>query len=248
MGDAFVEVEFQRFWRRLQQLGLNAYESRSYLVLLGHPKFKALELAARAQLNVGMCRMAQKRYADAGAALLVVPYTYDYPELNALALLEAARAFSENKQPGQAVRLLDSLTGGLAGLRVAVLGAAYRAGVKETAFSGVFAITRELGRRAALPLVHDPLYTESELCGLGFVPYCLGEPCNAAIVHTDHPEYSTLTPADLPGIRALVDGRAIIDPRPWSSVPLHVLGIGGPAQPAGERAHRQPRTQRAGRG
>src|SRR6266704_6207287 len=45
-----VEVEFQRFWRRLQQLGLNAYESRSYLVLLGHPKFKALELAARARV------------------------------------------------------------------------------------------------------------------------------------------------------------------------------------------------------
>src|SRR5438477_10656813 len=50
MADAFVEVEFHRFWRRLQQLGLNAYESRSYLVLLGHPKFKALELAARAHV------------------------------------------------------------------------------------------------------------------------------------------------------------------------------------------------------
>src|SRR6202049_918766 len=49
MGD-LVEVEFQRFWRRLQQLGLNAYESRSYLVLLGHPRFKALELAARAHV------------------------------------------------------------------------------------------------------------------------------------------------------------------------------------------------------
>src|SRR5271157_2016359 len=50
MADAFVEVEFQRFWRRLQQLGLNAYESRSYLVLLGHPRFKALELAARSHV------------------------------------------------------------------------------------------------------------------------------------------------------------------------------------------------------
>src|SRR5260370_5506286 len=44
------EVDFPRFWGRLQQLGLNAYESRSYLVLLGHPKFKALELAARAHV------------------------------------------------------------------------------------------------------------------------------------------------------------------------------------------------------
>src|SRR5919202_5727304 len=50
MSDDFAGVEFQRFWKRLQQLGLNAYESRSYLVLLGHPKFKALELAARAHV------------------------------------------------------------------------------------------------------------------------------------------------------------------------------------------------------
>src|SRR6201990_3174227 len=50
MSEELAEVDFQRFWRRLQQLGLNAYESRSYLVLLGHAKFKALELAARAHV------------------------------------------------------------------------------------------------------------------------------------------------------------------------------------------------------
>ncbi len=50
MNDDNGDVGFQRFWRRLQQLGLNAYESRSYLVLMGHPKFKALELAARAHV------------------------------------------------------------------------------------------------------------------------------------------------------------------------------------------------------
>lgn len=50
MSEESAEVDFQRFWRRLQQLGLNAYESRSYLVLLGHHKFKALELAARAHV------------------------------------------------------------------------------------------------------------------------------------------------------------------------------------------------------
>lgn len=50
MSEELAEGDFQRFWRRLQQIGLNAYESRSYLVLLGHPKFKALELAARARV------------------------------------------------------------------------------------------------------------------------------------------------------------------------------------------------------
>lgn len=42
--------DFQLSWRKLQQVGLNAYEARSYLVLIGHPRFKALELAARSHV------------------------------------------------------------------------------------------------------------------------------------------------------------------------------------------------------
>src|SRR5215469_7784868 len=45
-----LDQEFRRFWQRLQSMGLNAYEARSYLVLVGHPRFKALELAARAHV------------------------------------------------------------------------------------------------------------------------------------------------------------------------------------------------------
>jgi len=43
-------LDYEKFWRRLQQIGLNAYEARSYVVLVGHPRFKALELAARARV------------------------------------------------------------------------------------------------------------------------------------------------------------------------------------------------------
>lgn len=50
MKQDLAEVKYQRFWKGLQQLGLNAYEARSYLVLLGHPRFKALELAPRAHV------------------------------------------------------------------------------------------------------------------------------------------------------------------------------------------------------
>ena len=67
----------------------------------------ATELGAQAQLNIGLCRLAQKRYPEASTALLVVPFTYDYPHLSALALIEAARAHSENKQKEQAIRLLE---------------------------------------------------------------------------------------------------------------------------------------------
>ncbi|MFQ3591723.1 MAG: tetratricopeptide repeat protein [Gemmataceae bacterium] len=67
------------------------------------------DLAARAQLNIGLCRLAQKRPTDAATALLVVPFTYDYPEWSALALLEAARALHEAKQTPQAIGLLKRL-------------------------------------------------------------------------------------------------------------------------------------------
>src|SRR6201981_4122427 len=50
MTTALPETDFQRFLKRPPQLGLNAYEARSYLVLMGHPRFKALELAARAHV------------------------------------------------------------------------------------------------------------------------------------------------------------------------------------------------------
>ena len=64
------------------------------------------EVDAKAQLQIGLCRLAQKKPADAATALLVVPFTYDYPEYSALALCEAARAFVDLKQPEQAATLL----------------------------------------------------------------------------------------------------------------------------------------------
>src|SRR5438094_5661931 len=50
MTNELPENDYQRFWKGLQQLGLNAYEARTYLVLLGHSRFKALELAPRSHV------------------------------------------------------------------------------------------------------------------------------------------------------------------------------------------------------
>jgi cellulose synthase operon protein C len=69
----------------------------------------ATELAAKAQLQIGLCRLEQKRYADAATALLVIPFTYDYPELKAAARFEAARAYTENKQNDLARKQLELL-------------------------------------------------------------------------------------------------------------------------------------------
>lgn len=67
----------------------------------------ATEVAAKAQYQLALCRLEQKRLPEAINALLVVPFTYDYPEWNAISLLEAARIFQDLNQPPQARRLLE---------------------------------------------------------------------------------------------------------------------------------------------
>jgi TolA-binding protein len=67
----------------------------------------AAEIAAKAQLNIGLCRLEQKQYLEAANAFLAVYSTYDYPETNAVALTEAARAYTELKQHDQAIKLLN---------------------------------------------------------------------------------------------------------------------------------------------
>jgi tetratricopeptide (TPR) repeat protein len=62
------------------------------------------EVAARAQLQIGLARLEQKRFAEAVSALLVVPYTYAYADLGAAAWCEAGRAHAMASQSAQAAR------------------------------------------------------------------------------------------------------------------------------------------------
>ncbi len=145
------------------------------------------------------------------------------------AVIPAAGCDVNESMPAYAVDLLAEQIGELDGERVAVLGAAYRGGVKETAFSGVFAVDSALRERGAVPVVHDPLYTDDELAALGLTAYHLGDPVAGAIVQTDHDEYRTLTPESLPGVRGIVDGRYVLDPDRFDEDGIAVKAIGRPA-------------------
>ncbi len=129
--------------------------------------------------------------------------------------------------PAYAVGRAAELLGDLAGLRAVVLGASYRGGVKETAFSGVFATVDALRERGAQVAVHDPMFDDAELAALGWPPYHLGAPVDLAVVQADHAAYRELTPADLPGVRLLVDGRQVTDPAAWAGTPRIAIGSGG---------------------
>jgi TolA-binding protein len=67
------------------------------------------ELAAKAHLQIGLCHLAQKRHGDAISNFLIVPTTFDFPELSATALTEAARASVEDKKIEQAEKLLKKV-------------------------------------------------------------------------------------------------------------------------------------------
>ena len=133
-------------------------------------------------------------------------------------LPRVAREVNEG-MPGYAVDLL----GDVVGRRVLILGAAYRGGVKETAFSGAHALRDEVARRGGTPVVTDPMFTAGELVAEGFTPWD-GEPVDAAIVQADHPEYRTLTPGDVAGARIVVDGRGIVDPSRLDGIAVKRLG------------------------
>lgn len=160
--------------------------------------------------------------AVGGHCIPVYPRLYLWNDPHAT-IVSAARAANAG-MPSHAVSMLDGALGDLGGLHVVVLGAAYRGGVKETAFSGVFPLVEALRARGAHVLVHDPIYSAGELESLGFRPYAYGTPVDAAIIQTDHAEYRSLTPADLPGIRALIDGRRVTDPAVWDGVIHRVIG------------------------
>lgn len=166
--------------------------------------------------------------AVGGHCIPVYPRLYLWTDPDAT-IVRAAREANAS-MPEYSVGLVEAALGSLAGAKVVVLGASYRGRVKETAFSGVFPTVDSLRSRGVEVLVHDPMFSDEELEKLGFTPYHLGEPVDAAIVQADHPEYAELGFGDLPGVSVLVDGRDITDAARWAGVTRIVVGRPGPSR------------------
>lgn len=166
----------------------------------------------------------QPGIAVGGHCIPVYPRLYLWNDPDATVVRSARVANAA--MPSHAVGVLEREHGLLEGERVVVLGAAYRGGVKETAFSGVFPIVAELTKRGAEVTVHDPLYSKVELLGIGLKSHTLGDEVEAAIVHTDHAAYARLKPEDLPGVRTILDGRRVIDPSLFPGTQVSLIGKG----------------------
>lgn len=112
MAQELPEMDFQRFWKRLQQTGLNAYEARSYLVLIGHPRFKALELAARAHVPRQKIYEVLDSLAQKGFAQVVQEKTKLFSAVEpslAIPSYMARQAQALQQELGEQARLAGSL-------------------------------------------------------------------------------------------------------------------------------------------
>ncbi len=140
--------------------------------------------------------------------------------------LPAVSVEMNESMPVRVIQMVKDEISSLDGKRVAILGAAYRGGVKETAFSGVFPLAVEIEKQGGIPVVHDPMYSANELKELGLLSFDLKEHCDVAIVQADHEIYAELTVDDLPGVSHLFDGRNIVNKTKLAPITVIRLGDG----------------------
>jgi nucleotide sugar dehydrogenase len=159
-----------------------------------------------------------------GHCIPVYPHLYLDGDPKA-SVVSAARA-ANKAMPRHLVNRVEDALGALNRKTVLILGLAYRAGVKEAAFSGAWDLVALIQEKGGLPVVHDPLYSDAELISFGLTPHHLGEHCDAAILHTNHEIYKSLEADDLPGAQLIADGRNWISKNLKSQIKTYVLGKG----------------------
>lgn len=157
-----------------------------------------------------------------GHCIPVYPRLYRYTDSRP-GVVQAARDLNSEMPAIMVARLAEAI-GGLLDQHVLILGAAYRAGVKEDAFSGVHPLAEELTRHGAKAQVIDPLYSNEELLELGVQPCTQFRDIDAIIVHTEHPQFRKLSIDSFPNVKCVVDGRNVLERENWSGTTFITLG------------------------
>ncbi len=141
-------------------------------------------------------------------------------------IIAAARRLNDD-MAHYAVSRLTTAMGSLEGRTVVVLGLAYRPGVKESRHSSALGLASSLVAAGATVYVHDPLYTPDEIRAHGLEPPpAFPCPADALVIQAWHPEYETLDLKSFPGLRAILDGRAALNPETVAALGLTYVGVG----------------------
>jgi UDP-N-acetyl-D-glucosamine dehydrogenase len=152
----------------------------------------------------------QPGIAVGGHCIPIYPLLYlsTDPDASLVALARTINA----QMPSHSIERVVAEFGSINERRILILGASYRAHVKETAFSGVFSLIKAIKEYGGLPEVFDPLYDANELEALGIPPYkekSLG--IKIAVIQNEDESYKSLL-ADrkkFADLELIFDGRNI---------------------------------------
>jgi UDP-N-acetyl-D-mannosaminuronate dehydrogenase len=141
-------------------------------------------------------------------------------------LVRSARELNKG-MPDYSVNLVNELTGDIRNKKILVLGVGYRSGVKESAFSGVFDLVKELSKRGGLVCVWDPLYTATEVVNLGLIPFDGAKSSiDLVFLQTDDPEFLVLLNQEFSSLKCIFDGRNMFKGvSPITGVRIIALGL-----------------------
>jgi nucleotide sugar dehydrogenase len=155
-----------------------------------------------------------------------------YPQLYLLGDPEADLVSTGRKinsgMPKYAISRIVDEFGDLNNVEVLVLGASYRAGVKEVAYSGAYKLVEELNALGAVTQVYDPIFSPQELTESGFMPASLGKiDHKIIIIQNEDPSFIDICENALLGtkVKLIYDGRNILNDS-FKRDDVRVIGLG----------------------
>jgi nucleotide sugar dehydrogenase len=151
-----------------------------------------------------------------GHCIPVYPHLYLFgdPDASIVSLARTVNAGTAHL----AVEGISKVLGNLKNLNALVLGVSYRPGVKESSFSGAFALNYELTIRGVKAFFRDPFYEREELISLGLRPYNESEEFEIIILHTAHEEFRNIAGELRVLPQVVLDGRNFFTKDQWTSV------------------------------
>ena len=165
--------------------------------------------------------------AVGGHCIPIYPQFYLWNDSEAT-IVAAARNANES-MPVRAIDLIQSAIGSVRNKEVLILGASYRSGVKETAFSGVFPLVERLLSLEAKVEVFDPLYSSAEISELGLTPNKDFTIKQIVIIQNYDPKFMELLSNEhlFPKLELIMDGRNLLETQslPGLRKEVKIIGI-----------------------
>lgn len=135
-------------------------------------------------------------------------YPHFYLSTDPKATIVKAARTQNSEMPNYYLNKIRKKVNSLKGLKILIIGLAYRPGVKETAFSGALNLVELIEAEEGAAFVEDPLYSNKELLALGLKPLDRKEEIDFIIIHTW--QNSELNLSKFSKLRGIVDGRKSI--------------------------------------